>query len=194
MAKIRKVEGNLYELCLFASPELSFEAQADQLFQKGMQAENEGRIDEAMELYRQTLYCNSKMVAALVNIGTIEYKRRNTDVAEESFCKALEIAPDYSLAHFNLAYLLVCKGKRDQAIEHYIKALEFQSGNASAHFNLGLEYVDMGEKSKALYHLCQYLHYSSGDSKYWREAAQSEIKRLRAEDQKVVSISGSQAG
>lgn len=174
--KIRQVSGNLFEIRL---PSTAAEEATD-LFDKGTEADESGRTAEAISLYQQALCLNPRAAGALVNIGTIEYRRGHKAVAEEYYRRAIEADAQYSLAQYNLAHLLGSRRRHTEAIEHYLKALAIEPGYADAHFNIALEFEDVGELRRAIEHFTLYLRYAIGDSVYWRRTAQREIEKLRA--------------
>jgi protein O-mannosyl-transferase len=51
---------------------------------------------------------------------------------------ALQIAPETSIAHYNLARFLAKRGNQAEAIGHYREAIKFKPGDPDAHNNLGL--------------------------------------------------------
>ena len=58
------------------------------------------------------------------------------DEAATHFSKAIEIRPNYSTAHYNLAIALLDKHESGKAIEHYEKAIELQPDFLEALTNL----------------------------------------------------------
>jgi tetratricopeptide (TPR) repeat protein len=58
------------------------------------------------------------------------------DKAATHFSKAIEIRPNYSTAHYNLAIALLDKHETGKAIEHYEKAIELQPDFLEALTNL----------------------------------------------------------
>ena len=74
---------------------------------------------------------------------------------------ALEVTDDNDLAHYNVAALLVRKGRLDEAIPHYEKALNIRSDNretnyhlspALLHASLGSALAQKGRRDEALAH------------------------------------------
>ncbi len=62
----------------------------------------------------------------------------------------LELNPDSSIAHYNLARFLANHGERDGAITHYRKALSIRPNDAEAHNNLGLLLALNGQTGESL--------------------------------------------
>ena len=57
--------------------------------------------------------------------------------AEEEFRQALELWPDYALAHRELGRLLYEAGRLDEAADHLKMAVEYDAADPLAHFSLG---------------------------------------------------------
>ena len=59
--------------------------------------------------------------------------------------RALEIRPDYAVAHNNLGIALAGRGLNDRAIEHFRKSLQSNPSYAQAHSKLGAALADRGQ-------------------------------------------------
>jgi serine/threonine-protein kinase len=68
--------------------------------------------------------------------------RRNLD-AIGAFNKAIELKPDYFIAHLELGHLHHRQGRHGEAEKHLLKASELEPGSSKAHSSLGAVYVDM---------------------------------------------------
>ena len=58
------------------------------------------------------------------------------DEAIAEFRKAIELDPNYALAHYRLGAALATKGLLDEAIAEFRKAIELDPNNAMAKVNL----------------------------------------------------------
>ena len=96
----------------------------------------------------------------------------------EYYRKALEVNPDYALAHFNLGNLYDEQNDFVQAAFHYQAALRLDPRYADAHYNLALLYQAHGETMKALQHWSAYLRLDPASS--WAAIARRELEKLRA--------------
>jgi tetratricopeptide (TPR) repeat protein len=74
------------------------------------------------------------------------------DDAIAAYRTALQLRPDYALAHTNLGYALMLQGKIDEAIDQYRAALQANPHSAPAHTNLGSGLLQRGDTSEALSH------------------------------------------
>ncbi|MFA6448391.1 MAG: tetratricopeptide repeat protein [bacterium] len=64
--------------------------------------------------------------------------------------KAIELAPDYSAAHYHLAEALEYKKLDDQSAERYAKAIELNPSYATMHIDSGLDTLLSGPLGKAV--------------------------------------------
>jgi hypothetical protein len=89
----------------------------DAALRRAVTLEGEGRLDEAVSLYRQVLEVRPGSVRAWVDLGNAEATRRRSDEAERAYRRALEISPDDRDALNNLAWLLLEEGTRLEEAE-----------------------------------------------------------------------------
>jgi len=73
--------------------------------------------------------------------------------AEACYRKAVEVRPDFAVAHYNLANILKQQGRTDLALSSYATALALNPDLADAHYNLGNLYKDLGRPDDAERHL-----------------------------------------
>ena len=64
--------------------------------------------------------------------------------------KALQIDPNYSLAHYNLGNILLQQGLYTQACDSYTRALQTAPNDSSTLINRALTYNAIGKKDLAL--------------------------------------------
>lgn len=152
--------------------------EADRWFQRGLELEETGApVEQAVAAYEKAIELNPLAAGALVNLGTIEYRRNRFKEAERYYRKALEVDANYPLAHFNLGNLFDEMGDTRRAFEHYQKALELDRGYADAYFNLALLCERVGDPLKAVMHWKTYLRLDGTSS--WAEIARRQLERLK---------------
>ncbi len=66
--------------------------------------------------------------------------------------RAVDVAPDFFEAHFNLAHLLAERGDHTEAIEHYKYALKLRPAYLDTHYFLGLLLAKTGQLDEAITH------------------------------------------
>jgi tetratricopeptide (TPR) repeat protein len=111
-------------------------------------------------------------------LGTVHFHAREWHEAERNYRKAIQVDPNYALAHFNLGNLYDERGEREQALTHYLAALRIHAGYADAHYNVALLYQSMGQPLKAVRHWKLYLKLDGNSS--WAAIARRELARLKA--------------
>ena len=105
----------------------------------------EGNIPEATKYYQLYINQGFKNQTVFYNYGTILKALGKLKEAEISYRKAIEINPDYALAHCNLGNVLKDLGQLKDAEISYRKAIEINPDFANAHYNLGVTLTNMGE-------------------------------------------------
>ena len=93
--------------------------------------------------------------AAAVSVGLACLTWKQTAVwrnTETLWSRVLEIDPNSSFAHYNLARYIARKGRYNEAILHYRQALGIRPDDLDSHNNLGLLLATRGEFEEAIEH------------------------------------------
>jgi len=152
--------------------------ESEEWFQRGLELEEAGApIEQAIDAYNKVLELNPSAAGALVNLGTIYYRQRRFDLAEQYYRRAIEADSQYPLAQFNLGNLYDERGRMKEAQEHYRRALALNPQYADAHFNLALLCERLGDNLRAVHHWKAYLKLDR--SGQWAEIARRQLERLR---------------
>jgi len=130
---------------------------AEDLFFRALQAEEEGRWEEAQALYQEVLKRDPEHGDALVNLGNVRLKLGHPEEAEALYREALAVDPDHVEANYNLANLLEEQGDLENAVLFYRKALHEAPDFADAHFNLARLLERQGKLEEAKGHWRRYL-------------------------------------
>ena len=81
----------------------------------------------------------------------IEYRRQeNNEAAMKEFSRAIEIAPDYSLAYYNRARIYYQRGDLDNSLAEYSKAIELDPNNPYWTYERGFLYLQLGDQEMAI--------------------------------------------
>ncbi len=104
----------------------------------GLQAQTQGKLDDATEHYRESLRYDQKNKFAMYNLALVDAARNDFGQAEEKYRVVLGLDPRYAPALFNLAILRNAKGDATEAASLYRRVLEVTPDDAAAHLNLGL--------------------------------------------------------
>ncbi len=89
-------------------------------FSEALQAQREGRLDEAKELYKQVIRKEPRHLQALNNLGVVYLKMKRYKWAVIRLNDALNIKQDYLDAHYNLACLYAQKNDTKKSL-YYLK-------------------------------------------------------------------------
>jgi tetratricopeptide (TPR) repeat protein len=117
----------------------------------GRLAQEEGRRQEARELYLRSLAVHSNPVTH-TNLGIILAEGGEAGEAARHYREALRLNPDYPLAHNNLGRLLAAAGDPAEAERHLRRALELDPDFAQAHNNLAALLMRTGRSEEAREH------------------------------------------
>jgi tetratricopeptide (TPR) repeat protein len=107
----------------------------------------------------------------------VYFNARDWREAERNYRKALEVDPEYALAHFNLGNLFDERGNRNEALSHYLAALQIHPSYADAHYNVALLYQSISQSLKAVRHWKLYLKLDPSSS--WAAIARRELSKLK---------------
>ncbi len=109
----------------------------------------QGKVDEAIQHYHQSLQFNPDYAEARYNLATILAEQGKLEESFEHFRRALEIDPNHAMAHYNLANTLAQRGRFEDAVHHYREAIRIDPAKAEAHGNLGNVHLIRGDLEKA---------------------------------------------
>ena len=127
-----------------------------------MNAQIDSLMKEAIAKYQQRDYADAESVVlrvlagqsgnceALHLMGVISVAQGRSAEAEKHFRRALEINPNSSLVHFNLAALLSESGNDSGAIPHHWAAITLSPENIDAWINFGKSLSNLNKYQDAL--------------------------------------------
>lgn len=118
-------------------------------FNAGLNAQNEGRLDQAVAAYRKAMLFNPNHALLHNNLGVVFYTLGQLEDAVTHYNKAIAIDPNMPLALNNLAVTLNAIDRHDEAIPIFKRSLKFQPGNPKALNNLGDSYNKTGRFAEA---------------------------------------------
>ncbi len=147
----------LAEVRSAASHQAARESQVQRLFFEAVKLEEHGKPHDAMALYESILTLDPCHAPACINLGTIQYNRRQFIEAEKLYRKATVADPNYALAFFDLGNVLDELQRLPEAIEAYCTAIRLVSHYGDAHYNVALAYERTGDRRAALRHWTAYI-------------------------------------
>jgi serine/threonine protein kinase/Flp pilus assembly protein TadD len=108
-------------------------------------------IPEAKKALEQALKIDHELPEALTLSGAIKLRfEYNLPGSESDIKKALELNPNYGLAHLVLAHILLSRGQMDKAIEEASTALELDLLSLRAQMNFAWNLYQAGRYDDAL--------------------------------------------
>ncbi len=99
-------------------------ADVGKLYAQALQAQREGHLEEAKELYKKVIQKEPRHLQALNNLGVVYLKMKRYKWAVRRFNDALTVKPDYADAHYNLACLYAQKNDTKQSIFYLKNAVD----------------------------------------------------------------------
>jgi tetratricopeptide (TPR) repeat protein len=155
------------------------ERMAEHWFQRGLALEETGApVDEAVDAYKKAIESNPNASGALVNLGTIAFRRRNMKEAADYYTRATQADPQYPLARFNLGNLFDEQGNFEAARTHYLEAIRLNPRYADAYFNLALLCERNNDLLQAIGYWQNYLKLDSTSN--WASTARRQLSRLKS--------------
>lgn len=115
----------------------------------GNRALRQGRVDVAIERYRQALEVNPRSSEAHQSLAAALERQGQRDNAIKHYSSALALAPENPSLHYNLGTILVDQGNDAQAMRHFQAALRLSPEYQNARFNLAAVLARNGHYAEA---------------------------------------------
>jgi tetratricopeptide (TPR) repeat protein len=112
----------------------------------GMALDRQGRVDEAISEYRESLREKDDYAEAHNNLGVDLAQQGRLDEGMSQFLAALKFKPGYADPHNNIGTTLEKQGRFDEALGQFQAALRLRPDFPDAHYNLG---VALGRKGRS---------------------------------------------
>jgi len=122
------------------------------------------RLQDVLRLSFEEDYVNAREICATIlkeepNIPDIRlimgnpcFKMGNLEEACRHYSEAVNISPDFALAHYSLGHVYLERRMLDKAVEHFGEALRIDPNYVEAHNNVGFAHSQCGNWDKAIYH------------------------------------------
>lgn len=118
-------------------------------FQRALEFHQNGRLDEAEELYAQILHAEPKHAGALHYLGLLAHQRGRTEDAMRLMERAIDNDPAQPAYFLNFGQFLETNGELDNAIINYRQAALLDPGSELAHHRLGSALHQQGNLDEA---------------------------------------------
>jgi tetratricopeptide (TPR) repeat protein len=129
---------------------------AEAWFYQGLDLEEEGDTDGALEAYRRALELEPDLPEIHLNLGRLLHEKGELAAAESHYRQAVELDPDEPVSVFDLGVALQDQERFDEAAAVYEQALALDDSFADAHYNLATVYEALGRRQEAFRHLKRY--------------------------------------
>ena len=111
--------------------------------------QNNGRLEEAQELYRHVLEASPDFPRALHFAGVLAHQQQRNDQALTLIARSLELQPGEADWFSNLGIVYQASGEIERAIDAYQRAIALDPDHANAHSNLGVVFRASGKPMDA---------------------------------------------
>ena len=116
----------------------------------GLALAKNGRFDEAITQYSESLQIWPEYDRALIGMGNVLVRQGRMDEAAVYADRALRLKPDYSEAHFLLGFVLMNQGKNDEALDQYYAGLRSDPENEGIHHIIGVILGSQGKLDESI--------------------------------------------
>ncbi len=127
----------------------------DELLLRAMQAHNEGRLQEAVDIYSRILDVvadDQKTIIAVIrkHRGMAYFSMNNLDAALDDFAKSVEADSTAFRSYYYQGIVYSIQKKYNEAIECYTKSLEINEFQAHTCFRRAIAYFEVQEYEKSM--------------------------------------------
>jgi tetratricopeptide (TPR) repeat protein len=140
----------LHTLAQAAQQAGSPQAELRESFQKAVELQTAGKLDEAEAAYKGILETAPDVPEVYQNLGTIYALKKDVPAAEAAFQKALELRPDSADTAAQLAKLYHENGQPEKAMEVMAKSASTNPDDAKAQFNQGIFLLNAQKNEEAI--------------------------------------------
>ncbi len=121
-----------------------------QWLQQARHLQRAGKWDEAAELFRRILAADSKHADALHAFGVLHAQRADYETAIALIGRAIALAPENAIAHYNHGKALRDAGRSEDALKSYDRTVALMPGNVDAWSNRGTILEELGRPREAI--------------------------------------------
>ena len=143
-------------------------AQRNLLFNQAVALHQQGRLNEAQEMYQHVLEGEPTNQLAVLNLAIVYQQTQRDVLARQALERGVSAAPNDPVAHYNLGNFLRRFGDLHDAAEAaFAEALRLQPDFADAHYALGTLKHDRSDLTGAERCYRAALRLESGAARYW---------------------------
>lgn len=116
----------------------------DYRYRYGLLLKSAGRLEEALEQFREAVRINPTYIKALVKLGLTAWELGRLDEAGSTLSRAVTLQPEYVDLHYRLGLVYADQGLWPLAVEQYREALAHCPGEETVEASLALALENMG--------------------------------------------------
>ena len=128
----------------------SAEFQALVWFQRGYQAQEAGKHEQAVQAYREAIRLKPDDASAWNSLGNALDELGQYQEAVQAYREAVRLKPDYALAWNNLGVAYGRLGRNQEGLQAYREAIRLEPEEGLFSFNLGNAYARLGQYQEAI--------------------------------------------
>lgn len=118
--------------------------------------QDQGKINEAIFMYKLASETDPKYYKAYYNLGNIYLQEGKINMAIEEYKKTIKYKSDYPYAHYNLACAYIKQEKYSKAKFELYNALDLKNTVPEFHYNLAFVLKKLGKEKDAKTYLEHY--------------------------------------
>lgn len=120
------------------------------LFTLGVDAQSDGKMEQAIQFYERALQHSSRLAEVYLNCGAARAALGDLEGAIKDFTSCVALDPKASDAYYNRGNQYARLGQQLMAIGDYTRAIEVNGKNAQAYFARGASLAIIGNREGAL--------------------------------------------
>nr|MCU0391383.1 tetratricopeptide repeat protein [Thermoflexibacter sp.] len=124
--------------------------EAESMIQQGEFIYQQGRLEEAIQLFMQAINIQVDNPTAYLNIAIVKWRQGKFQEQAQFASQSIQYDPTNAKAYNTLGLALDRLGNHIEAVENYTKALEIHQDNYSYLWNRGLALKVLGRRQEAL--------------------------------------------
>jgi tetratricopeptide (TPR) repeat protein len=134
------------------------------LLVRAQQAMDEGRFQEAAEVFRRIVAIAPDDANSRTNLGVALAEAGNVQEATAELTEALRLAPDDAHSHYSLALVLIAGGSEQQAMDQLQASVKLDPAQKEAHFQLANLLMRADRCEEAAHEYSQVVRIEPGNS------------------------------
>ncbi|UCC29441.1 MAG: tetratricopeptide repeat protein [Phycisphaerales bacterium] len=110
----------------------------------------QGKLDEAITLYRKAISLNPTLQEAYLKLAGLHVEQERLDGAVRVYHEVIRMNPDLASAHYGLGRTLIRLGRHSEAVDHFRRVLRIDPNHPDIHLALGLARIGQQRLEDAL--------------------------------------------